>query len=281
MGRVSGKVAIVTGAAGGMGKEDALLLAKEGAKVVVTDIQEEKVNEVVAQINQSGGEAIGFRHDVTSEEEWIRIIDETVKKWGKIDVLVNNAGISLAKSLVDTTAQDWDKVMSINLTGGFFGIKHVIPVMQKNGGRLDHQHFLHRRLDRQQRRRSIHGKQRCGPFVDEGDCDRLRQRQHPVQLDSPGLYRNADDQRPARRRSDDEMVFVQHAAGPLGQSGKHRGRRPVPGFRRIFFYYGRGIGYRRRRIREIITFRFHATALRENSRGAFLCRLQLSRWWNR
>jgi len=134
MGRVSGKVAIVTGAAGGMGKEDALLLAKEGAKVVVTDIQEEKVNEVVAQINQSGGEAIGFRHDVTSEEEWIRIIDETVKKWGKIDVLVNNAGISLAKSLVDTTAQDWDKVMSINLTGGFFGIKHVIPVMQKNGG---------------------------------------------------------------------------------------------------------------------------------------------------
>ncbi|MDR9856936.1 glucose 1-dehydrogenase [Paenibacillus sp. VCA1] len=134
MGRVSGKVAIVTGAAGGMGKEDALLLAKEGAKVVVTDIQEEKVNEVVDQINQSGGEAIGFRHDVTSEEEWIRIIDETVEKWGKIDVLVNNAGISLAKSLVDTTAQDWDKVMSINLTGGFFGIKHVIPVMQKNGG---------------------------------------------------------------------------------------------------------------------------------------------------
>ncbi|GIO31425.1 MULTISPECIES: SDR family NAD(P)-dependent oxidoreductase [Paenibacillus] len=134
MGRVSGKVAIVTGAAGGMGREDALLLAKEGAKVVVTDIQEEKVNEVVDQINQSGGEAIGFRHDVTSEEEWIRIIDETVEKWGKIDVLVNNAGISLAKSLVDTTAQDWDKVMSINLTGGFFGIKHVIPVMQKNGG---------------------------------------------------------------------------------------------------------------------------------------------------
>lgn len=134
MGRVSGKVAIVTGAAGGMGKADAILLAQEGAKVVVTDIQEDKVNEVVAEINHNGGEAIGFRHNVTSEEEWQHIVDETVKKWGKIDVLVNNAGISLAKALIDTTAQDWDKVMSINLTGGFFGLKHVIPVMQKNGG---------------------------------------------------------------------------------------------------------------------------------------------------
>ncbi|WP_136604121.1 SDR family NAD(P)-dependent oxidoreductase [Paenibacillus dokdonensis] len=134
MGRVSGKVAIVTGAAGGMGKADAMILAQEGAKVVVTDIQEDKVNEVVEEINKNGGEAIGFRHNVTSEEEWQHIVDETVKKWGKIDVLVNNAGISLAKKLVDTTAQDWDKVMSINLTGGFFGLKHVIPVMQKNGG---------------------------------------------------------------------------------------------------------------------------------------------------
>ncbi|GIP27903.1 2,5-dichloro-2,5-cyclohexadiene-1,4-diol dehydrogenase [Paenibacillus sp. J23TS9] len=134
MGRVSGKVAIVTGAAGGMGKADAMILAQEGAKVVVTDIQEDKVNEVVEEINKNGGEAIGFRHNVTSEEEWQHIVDETVKKWGKIDVLVNNAGISLAKKLVDTTAQDWDKVMAINLTGGFFGLKHVIPVMQKNGG---------------------------------------------------------------------------------------------------------------------------------------------------
>ncbi|BFH64512.1 SDR family NAD(P)-dependent oxidoreductase [Paenibacillus azoreducens] len=134
MGRVSGKVAIVTGAAGGMGKADALLLAQEGAKVVVTDIQEGKVNAVVEEIHKNGGEAIGFRHDVTSENEWERIVEETVKKWGKIDVLVNNAGISFPKSLLDTTAQDWDKVMGINLTGGFFGLKHVIPVMQKNGG---------------------------------------------------------------------------------------------------------------------------------------------------
>ncbi|MBE9912513.1 glucose 1-dehydrogenase [Paenibacillus donghaensis] len=134
MGRVSGKVAIVTGAAGGMGKADALLLAQEGAKVVVTDIQEDKVNAVVEEIHKNGGEAIGFRHDVTSENEWEHIVEETVKKWGKIDVLVNNAGISFPKSLLDTTAQDWDKVMAINLTGGFFGLKHVIPVMQKNGG---------------------------------------------------------------------------------------------------------------------------------------------------
>ncbi|GIO62310.1 SDR family NAD(P)-dependent oxidoreductase [Paenibacillus cineris] len=134
MGRVQGKVAIVTGAAGGMGKADAVLLAQEGAKVVVTDIQEDKIQAVVEEIKQQGGEAIGFRHNVTSEEEWQHIVDETVKAFGTIDVLVNNAGISLAKSLVDTSMQDWDKVMSINLTGSFLGLKYVVPVMQRGGG---------------------------------------------------------------------------------------------------------------------------------------------------
>lgn len=134
MGRVDNKVAIVTGAAGGMGKADALLLAKEGAKIAVTDVQEDKVMQVVDEINANGGEAIGFKHDVSSEEQWIRVVNETVAKFGKINVLVNNAGVSNATPFLDLTVQDWEKTMTINVTSIFLGQKYVIPHMIEAGG---------------------------------------------------------------------------------------------------------------------------------------------------
>lgn len=134
MGRVDGKVAIVTGAAGGMGKADALLLAKEGAKVAISDLQEDKIQEVVREITESGGEAIGFKHDVASEEDWIRVVNETAAKFGKIDVLVNNAGISTATPFMELTTEAWEKTMSINVTSIFLGQKYVIPHMLKAGG---------------------------------------------------------------------------------------------------------------------------------------------------
>jgi len=134
MGRLDNKVAIITGAAGGMGKADAILFAKEGAKVVITDLQEDKIQEVVQEIVQSGGEAIGFAQDVSSEEDWIRIVKETVERFGKIDILVNNAGISSAIPMLDMTVAQWEKTMSINVTGTFLGQKHVIPHMIDNGG---------------------------------------------------------------------------------------------------------------------------------------------------
>lgn len=134
MGRLANKVAIITGAAGGMGKADALLFAQEGAKVAITDLQEEKLNEVVAEIVAAGGEAIGFKHNVTSEEDWIRVVKETAAKFGKIDILVNNAGISNATPFMDLTVENWEKTMSINLTSVFLGQKHVIPHMIEAGG---------------------------------------------------------------------------------------------------------------------------------------------------
>ncbi|MVP02363.1 MULTISPECIES: SDR family NAD(P)-dependent oxidoreductase [Paenibacillus] len=134
MAKMTDKVAIVTGAGGGMGKADALLLAKEGAKVVVTDIQEDKVQEVVQEIKANGGEAIGFKHNVASEDEWIKVVDEAIKAFGKIDVLVNNAGISAATPMLEMTVEQFERVMSINLTGTFLGQKHVIPHMKNNGG---------------------------------------------------------------------------------------------------------------------------------------------------
>ncbi|MFF2093917.1 SDR family NAD(P)-dependent oxidoreductase [Paenibacillus sp. NPDC058174] len=134
MGRLLNKVAIITGAAGGMGKADALLFAKEGAKVVITDLQEDKINEVVREIEAGGGEALGFKHNVASEDDWVRVVDEAVAKFGKIDILVNNAGISNATPYMDLTVENWEKTMSINVTSIFLGQKYVIPHMIEAGG---------------------------------------------------------------------------------------------------------------------------------------------------
>lgn len=134
MSRLENKVAIVTGAGGGMGKEEALLFAKEGAKVIVTDIQEDLVKEVVAEIIENGGEAVGYHHDVTDEDTWNNIVQETIETYGKVDILVNNAGITIQEQLHETTVEQWDRVMDINLTGTFLGMKAVIPNMTENGG---------------------------------------------------------------------------------------------------------------------------------------------------
>ncbi|MBQ4900485.1 SDR family oxidoreductase [Paenibacillus sp. Marseille-P2973] len=134
MGRLDNKVAIITGAAGGMGLADALLFAKEGAKVVITDIQEEKILAAAEEINQNGGEALGVVHNVTSEEDWKRVVEEAIAKFGKIDILVNNAGISSPTPMMDTTVELWNKVMDINIKSVFLGQKYVIPHMIEGGG---------------------------------------------------------------------------------------------------------------------------------------------------
>ncbi|WP_018751938.1 SDR family NAD(P)-dependent oxidoreductase [Paenibacillus sanguinis] len=132
--RLADKVAIITGAAGGMGRADALLFAKEGAKLAITDMQEDKLQEVVREIKEYGGEVIGFKQNVVSEEDWIRVVSETVAKFGKIDILVNNAGVSDSTPFLDQTVENWEKIMKINVTSVFLGQKHVIPYMIESGG---------------------------------------------------------------------------------------------------------------------------------------------------
>lgn len=136
MGRLSGKVAIITGAASGQGAEEAKLFAKEGAKVVATDLQAEKLNEVVKEIVANGGDALAIEHNVTDEEQWGNVVKETVNKYGKIDILVNNAGIGGAEGFgeIDTVdLNSWNKFMTVNATGNFLGIKAVVPEMRKVG----------------------------------------------------------------------------------------------------------------------------------------------------
>lgn len=131
MKRVDGKVAIVTGAASGMGEAHARLLACEGAKVVLTDINDESGSAVVAGIGEN---ALFLHHDVTNEDEWKAIIDKTVETFGRLDILVNNAGIMVMASVVDTDLDVWNKVNAINSSGVFLGCKHAIPAMSDSGG---------------------------------------------------------------------------------------------------------------------------------------------------
>jgi NAD(P)-dependent dehydrogenase (short-subunit alcohol dehydrogenase family) len=132
--RVKGKVALVTGGASGIGRASALLLAKEGAAVVVTDIQDDAGKDVVAAIKKSGGDAIYLRHDVADEDAWLAVVAETKARFGKLHVLVNNAGIAIAGSVLTMTLADWRRQQAINLDGVFLGVKHSLPLIRESGG---------------------------------------------------------------------------------------------------------------------------------------------------
>jgi len=135
MTRLKGKVAIITGAAGGMGAAEAKLFAQEGAKVMATDIQEDKLKTWVEK-EKANGLAIDYViHDVTSESDWNKVVDKTLALYGRIDILVNNAGVFPGfLSCEETTKAQWDKIIAINLTGPFLGCQVCIPHLRKAGG---------------------------------------------------------------------------------------------------------------------------------------------------
>lgn len=133
-GRVAGKVAIVTGAASGLGEAIARLLAREGAKVVIADIDDMRGDATAAAILQSGGEATYLRLDVTQETAWQTTMQAAQRLYGPLNILVNNAGIAPAGSMT-MSFELWRKVMSINLDGTFLGTKHAIQAMRSSGAR--------------------------------------------------------------------------------------------------------------------------------------------------
>lgn len=130
MGRVANKVALVTGGASGLGLATAKLLAKEGAKVAITDIQKDKGQAAAKEI---GNDAIFLEHDVTSEKRWDEVVGETVKRFGKLNVVVNSAGIGTEGTIEDTSLDDFRKMMAINVEGVFLGCKYGIKAMKGNG----------------------------------------------------------------------------------------------------------------------------------------------------
>lgn len=129
------KVAIVTGAAAGIGKATALLFAKEGAKVVVSDIAEDDGNKVVNEIEELGGEALFVKADTSKPEDHENLVKKTVGRFGRLDIAVNNAGIGGPQASVgEYPVEGWDNIIAINLSGVFYGMNQQIPAMLSSGG---------------------------------------------------------------------------------------------------------------------------------------------------
>lgn len=134
MKRLANKVAIVTGGALGIGKATAILFAEEGARVAVTDINEQEGYKVVEEIVRNGGEAIFIKQDVSSEEEWELVVEQTLNKYGKLDVLVNNAAIGALANIEEETLEGFRKINSVNVESVFLGMKCAVVAMKSNEG---------------------------------------------------------------------------------------------------------------------------------------------------
>ena len=132
--RLPDKVCLISGGARGMGAAIAQLLSDEGAKVVIGDVLEEEGNRVAAEIGEAGGDAAFISLDVTSEVDWKRATQQTTDKYGRLDVLVNNAGIYERATIEESSGEGWDRVMDINAKGVLLGCKAAIPAMKMAGG---------------------------------------------------------------------------------------------------------------------------------------------------
>ena len=135
MGKLDGKVALISGGARGQGAAEAQTFAREGAKVVFGDIRDDEGKKVESEIRAAGGDAIYVHLDVTSEMDWQSAIKLAADRYGRLDILINNAAIVIPKvPIEERTAAEWDQVMAINAKGVFLGTKHAIPAMRRTGG---------------------------------------------------------------------------------------------------------------------------------------------------
>jgi NAD(P)-dependent dehydrogenase (short-subunit alcohol dehydrogenase family) len=132
--KLENKTIIVTGSGRGIGKYIAKRLGREGANIVVTARTVEDIEKTCNEINDEGGNAIFITGDVTREDDVKKVVNNTIKKFGKVDVLVNNAGAGLRKYLWETEAEEFEEIMDVNVKGVFFYMKHVIPKMERYGG---------------------------------------------------------------------------------------------------------------------------------------------------
>ena len=132
--RLEGKVALITGGAHGMGAEECRLFAREGARVVIADVREDDGRQVEAEITEAGGEAMFVLLNVSDEANWESAVRDTVTRFGKLDVLVNNAGVTGSGEPNYASSETWDRLMDINAKGQFLGTNYAIPEMVKAGG---------------------------------------------------------------------------------------------------------------------------------------------------
>ena len=134
MSRLAGKVALITGAAGGQGKAEAHLFAEAGASVVISDVDAQAGQAVADAISSKGGAARFLHHDVTDAPRWIAVVSRTLEEFGALHVLVNNAGTTSRATLAEMDLDGWNRVLAVNLTGPMLGMKHCAPAIRDSGG---------------------------------------------------------------------------------------------------------------------------------------------------
>ena len=134
MPRLEGKVAIISGAARGQGAVEARMFAEEGASVIIGDILDEQGRQTEAELQELGYNVTYVHLDVTDESNWQSAVQTAISTYGKLDILLNNAGILIRKNIEETTVEDWDRIFAVNSKGVFLGTKAAIPAMRENGG---------------------------------------------------------------------------------------------------------------------------------------------------
>ena len=217
--RLENKVALITGGSRGQGAAEARLFAGEGCKVVIADVLEDEGRQLEAEINETGGECVFVRLDVTSEEEWKAAVSTAVDRFGKLDILVNNAGIYRQVGIEETTEELWDNIFDINAKGVFSGHQNGHTGDAEGRRRFHHQHFQRCRPDWQLAGAGLWSHQRRGAPVHQVHRHPVRRRGHPLQLGAPRHHRNADDHaNTAAGRKRAPGIVESHAHCRIGQA---------------------------------------------------------------
>ena len=195
MNRLAGKVALISGGARGQGATEARLFVGEGAAVVFGDVLDDDGKKLEAEIRAAGGKATYVHLDVTREADWRAAVATALQAYGKLNVLVNNAGILFRAKIEDTSEADWDRIMAVNVKGVFLGTKSRAGGDARGRRRLHHQHLVDRRAGRQPGRHGgVHRHQGRGTTLHEVDGDPARSRQDSLQLRASRADRDGHDQ---------------------------------------------------------------------------------------
>src|SRR5512145_3472065 len=222
MGKLDGKVALISGGARGQGAAEAETFAREGARVVFGDIRDAEGQKVEAAIRDHGGQATYVHLDVASEADWQRAVETATSRYGKLDILINNAAIVIPRvPIEDRTVAEWDQVMAVNAKGVFLGTKYAIPAMRRAGGgsivNISSVAGIGQSLHQEPAYAASKGAIR---IFTKGDREPARQGQDPLQLGAPWTGGHRDVPQRLPRQGGDGAAPAADPAGAHGHGGR-------------------------------------------------------------